>query len=85
MSDKALIPIVGECDLIGKRYVIKTLKDLYEIPSEKLVHCLADVCQAILFHKLIANEVDCLQKLDEIDWVDDGKHDLAAKIEVQIK
>jgi hypothetical protein len=77
-----VVPLAGKCDFVGKRYTIRTLKDLYKIPSNKLEHCLIDIWASIESHKATAklSGVDALP-LDEIEWVDDGKHDLAVKIQ----
>jgi hypothetical protein len=80
-QESVVVPVAGECDFVGKRYTIRTLKDLYAIPIEKLPNCLIDVGASIESHKALAelSGVACLP-LEQIEWIDDGKHDLAIEI-----
>ncbi len=81
-----LVPVVGSCDFVGPRYMIRTLKDLYLIPADKLAHCLHDVFACIELHREVSklSGVPCLP-LEEMEWVDDGKHDAAMRIKVMGK
>jgi hypothetical protein len=80
-EQSVVMPLSGECDFIGQRYKIRTIKDLYCIPIEKLPHCLIDLMASIESHKALVelSGVHCLP-LEEVEWVDDGKHDLAIEI-----
>jgi hypothetical protein len=79
---RAIIPLVGECDFVGERYTIRTIQDLYKIPPDKLEPCLVDVMACIKSHKELAQLSGvAFLPLEEIEWFDDGKHDLAIKIE----
>ena len=84
VSQSETIPINGECKFDGKRYTLRTITDLYSIPASTLEHCLKDVYGAIVSHKAIAelSGVPCLP-LSEIEWFDDGKHDLACRLEAR--
>ena len=81
-GDSVSIPIIGDCEFAGNRYKIRTIRDLYDIPEAKLKDCLADIAEGIELHKTAANltDVEC-HPLDEILWVDDGKNDLAIRIQ----
>ena len=83
MSIQSIImPVAGKCDFEGKRYTIRTLKDLNAIPSDKLEHCLLDILASFELHRAVTElpGVEC-HPLEVIEWIDDGKHDLAFKIQ----
>ncbi len=81
LENSVVLPVSGKCDFVGDRYTIRTLKDLYMIPSAKLEHCLRDIFGAIELHREVAklSGVAC-NPLEEIEWFDDGKHDMAIRI-----
>jgi hypothetical protein len=78
LDNSDVVPVSGQCDFVGDRYTIRTLKDLYMIPPAKLEHCLRDIFGSIELHREVAklSGVVC-DPLEEIEWFDDGKHDLA--------
>lgn len=81
-----IINVVGECKFLGKEYVIRSIRDLHEIPDDKLEGCFADLLASILTYRHIIklSGVKC-EPLEEIKWIDDGKHDLAVELRQKIK
>lgn len=75
------IPVIGDCEFQGTHFTIRTIKDLCDIPQDKLEHCLQDIFTSIqTYHFFKTVPGANVQPMEAIEWVDDGKHDIAVRI-----
>ena len=61
------------------RYSIRTVADLFDIPSDKIEHCLQDLLlwqqMTRAAKELFTDVPGVVVPTDVFTWIDDGKHD----------
>jgi hypothetical protein len=70
---------------MSKSYKLKTIADLCTIPKESLQNCLIDVRACIesyhSMNELAKTEFCKVLPIQEIEWIDDGEHDITINLE----
>jgi hypothetical protein len=62
---------------MNKTYRLKTIADLCKIPKESLKNCLIDIGSCIVsYHAMNEVAPQNLMAIEEIEWIDDGRHDI---------
>ena len=63
-----------------KTYIIETLDDLLQVPSDKISVCLSELGIALMLARRVGQETSLTPSMKRFKWIDDGKTEFTGRV-----